>query len=179
MNFGTDNFGVSLGFSGETIIVGATGDDSDSVGPNGDDLNNDRLNAGAAFIFKRTGSIWTQEGYLKASNPDTNEFFGVAVAISGDTLVAASVSEESSSPGINGDQTDNSLSSAGAVYVFVDEEEFVLGDVNCDGVLDLLDVGPFVDALTGGGFIAKADINGDNAVDLLDVGPFVDLLTGG
>ena len=53
------------------------------------------------------------------------------------------------------------------------------GDVNCDGFVDLLDVQPFVDLLTGGGFNSKADINQDGVVDLLDVGPFVDILTGG
>ncbi len=56
--------------------------------------------------------------------------------------------------------------------------EFLLGDVNCDGSVDLLDVGPFVELLTTGGFSPKADINSDGIVDLLDVTPFVDLLTG-
>ena len=55
----------------------------------------------------------------------------------------------------------------------------ILGDVNCDGAADLLDVGPFVDLLTNGGFSAKADIDGNGAVNLLDVGPFVELLSGG
>lgn len=55
----------------------------------------------------------------------------------------------------------------------------ILGDVNCDGSVDLLDVTPFVDALTDGTFIDKADINQDGEVNLLDVGPFVDLLAGG
>ena len=55
----------------------------------------------------------------------------------------------------------------------------LLGDVNCDGNVDLLDVTPFVDLLTSGGFDAKADVNQDGAVDLLDVTPFVALLTGG
>lgn len=54
----------------------------------------------------------------------------------------------------------------------------LVGDVNCDGSVDLLDVGPFVDAVTSGEFNTKADINSDGAVDLLDVSPFVDLLTG-
>ena len=56
---------------------------------------------------------------------------------------------------------------------------FILGDVNCDGSVDLLDVSPFVDLLISGEFSEKADINTDGAVDLLDVGPFVDLLAGG
>ena len=56
---------------------------------------------------------------------------------------------------------------------------FAIGDINGDGAVDLLDVTPFVDLLTGGGFECQADINGDGAVDLLDVTPFVDVLTGG
>ena len=55
----------------------------------------------------------------------------------------------------------------------------VPGDVNGDGVVDLLDVTPFVAVLAGGDFNEAADINGDGMVDLLDVGPFVDLLSGG
>ena len=55
----------------------------------------------------------------------------------------------------------------------------LVGDVNCDGDIDLLDVEPFVALLTANEFDAKADINGDGTVDSLDVGPFVDLLTGG
>ena len=53
------------------------------------------------------------------------------------------------------------------------------GDLNGDGVLDLLDVAPFVDLLSNGGpYDPYADMNGDGAVNLQDVGPFVDLLTG-
>lgn len=55
----------------------------------------------------------------------------------------------------------------------------LVGDVNCDGTIDLLDVAPFVELITSGQFSDKADINGDLAVDLLDVAPFVTLLTGG
>ncbi len=55
----------------------------------------------------------------------------------------------------------------------------MLGDVNCDGVVDLLDVAPFVDLVINGGFSTKADINMDGVVSLLDVAPFVDILTGG
>ena len=54
----------------------------------------------------------------------------------------------------------------------------LLGDVNRDGVVDLLDVAPFVALIVDGVFDAIADINGDGVVDLLDVQPFVDLLEG-
>ena len=54
----------------------------------------------------------------------------------------------------------------------------LLGDVNMDGVVNLLDVGPFIDALTNGLFIDEADMNRDGAVNLLDVSFFVDALAG-
>ena len=55
----------------------------------------------------------------------------------------------------------------------------IYGDLNCDGFVNLLDVDPFIDAISSGSFDIKADINQDGGVDLLDVAPFVDLLTGG
>ena len=56
---------------------------------------------------------------------------------------------------------------------------FEPGDVNMDGAINLLDVGPFVAELSGGSTLCEADVNGDGTVNLLDVGPFVDLLGGG
>ena len=57
--------------------------------------------------------------------------------------------------------------------------EGILGDVNQDGAVNLLDVNPFVGLLSSGGYLFEADINGDGAVNLLDVDPFVALLSGG
>ncbi len=56
--------------------------------------------------------------------------------------------------------------------------DLILGDVNGDGTVDLLDVSPFVNAVTNGTYIIQADMNCDGAVDLLDVNLFVELLTG-
>ncbi len=55
----------------------------------------------------------------------------------------------------------------------------LLGDVNLDGSVNLLDVAPFVALLTSGNFQAEADINQDGIVNLLDVAPIVAILTGG
>ena len=54
----------------------------------------------------------------------------------------------------------------------------LLGDVNCDGSVNLLDVGPFVDLISAGEYLDKADMNQDGQVNLLDVGPFVAALAG-
>ncbi len=53
------------------------------------------------------------------------------------------------------------------------------GDVNLDGMVNLLDVSPFVDLLATSQFQAEADCNCDGVVDLLDVSVFVSLLSGG
>lgn len=55
----------------------------------------------------------------------------------------------------------------------------ILGDVNCDGFVNLLDVSPFIDLISTGQFSDKADINQDGFVNLLDVAPFIFLLSGG
>ena len=66
-----------------------------------------------------------------------------------------------------------------AAILLTASENTILGDVNQDGVVNLLDVAPFVEVLTNGEFQAEADINQDGVVDLLDVAPFVDILSGG
>ena len=58
------------------------------------------------------------------------------------------------------------------------DEEVLLGDINRDGLVNLLDVAPFVDLLGNGSFQLEADINMDGDVNLLDVAPFVNLLAG-
>ena len=53
----------------------------------------------------------------------------------------------------------------------------LLGDVNCDGAVDLLDIQPLVDLLASGSYSVKADFNQDGEVTLLDVNLFVEALT--
>src|SRR4029450_12959791 len=74
--------------------------------------------AGAAYVFVRNGTTWSQQAYLKASNTDIFDTFA-AVAVSGDTVLVGAYNESSNATGINGDQSDNSAQSAGAAYVFV------------------------------------------------------------
>ena len=63
---------------------------------------------------------------------------------------------------------------------FVGEgSSLLLGDANLDGLVNLLDVAPFVDLLSEGEYLPTADLNCDGAVNLLDVAPFVDVLAGG
>ncbi len=61
----------------------------------------------------------------------------------------------------------------------IDPTDVILGDLNGDMVVNLLDVAPFVELISSGTFEPAADVNGDMVVNLLDVGPFIDLISGG
>src|SRR5262249_32981521 len=111
--------GSSVTISGDTIVVGAPYEQSNATGINGDQSNNSAMQAGAAYVFVRSGTNWSQQAYLKASNTGPNDTFGFAVAIAGDTLVVGAPGESSNATGVNGNQSDNSAAYSGAAYVFV------------------------------------------------------------
>ncbi len=112
-----DQFARSVAISGDTLVVGAHYEDSDSSGVN-QESNNSLNESGAAYVFTRSDSLWSQAAYLKASNTGVGDQFGYSVAISGDTLVVGTRYEDSNSIGIDGDQDNNLAPHSGAAYVF-------------------------------------------------------------
>ena len=117
-----DAFGYSLGLSGDgnTLAVGAVGEDSNTTGVEGIQTDNSAANSGAAYIFIRSGGIWSQQAYIKASNTDINDVFGSSIALSldGNTLAVGAIQESSNATDVNGNQSDNSKQNSGAIYVF-------------------------------------------------------------
>ena len=121
-----DNFGTSLAISGDTIVVGATGEASTTTGViNGNDLSatNDAGNSeGAAYVFRRSGSTWSHEAYLKAPNASALSLFGTSVGISGDTIAVGAMDEPSTTNAIiNGSDlssTNTTGTQNGSVYIF-------------------------------------------------------------
>ena len=122
-----DRFGTSVAVSadGSTIAVGAPGEDSAATGIDGSQASNAAASSGAVYIFARTGTTWTQQAYVKASNTGTNDEFGAALALSGDgnTLAVGAPNEDSNDVGVNGNQgnADPMVDGTdfGATYVFV------------------------------------------------------------
>jgi hypothetical protein len=115
-----DSFGgyVDLSADGNTLAVSAIREDSSSPGINGP--SNELLSAsGAAYIFTRTGTTWTQQAFIKASNPGANDWFSFPMALSadGNTLAAGARYEDSSGSGVGSAPNEGSVDS-GAVYVF-------------------------------------------------------------
>ncbi|MDQ3623880.1 MAG: hypothetical protein M3463_15555 [Verrucomicrobiota bacterium] len=87
-------FGVSVAISGDTVVVGANGNDDAGA------------SSGSAYVFVRSGATWTQQQKLTASDAASGDFFGISVAISDATILA----------GASGD--DDAGIDSGSVYVF-------------------------------------------------------------
>jgi hypothetical protein len=89
-----DAFGTSVSLSEDTALIGVPG-----RGDNG-------FESGAAYVFLRSGELWTQEAKLLASDGAGGDDFGTSVSVSGDTALIGA-------PG-----TDDNGSGAGSAYVF-------------------------------------------------------------
>ncbi len=88
-----DRFGVSVSLSGDTAVIGAYKDDTAG------------WKAGAAYVFTRSGTTWTQEAKLTASDAGAN-YFGFSVSVSGDRAMMGAIGDN------------NAGSWSGAAYVF-------------------------------------------------------------
>jgi len=100
-----DQFGRSVAIAGDTIVVGAWFADG-----NGTD-------SGSAYVFMLTGATWTEQAKLTASNGSENDWFGVSVAIAGDTIVVGAGMDD-----FTGWDAFNGLGDSGSAYVFVRTE---------------------------------------------------------
>jgi hypothetical protein len=95
----SDYFGrtVSISGDGSTAIVGAYGDDDKGT------------SSGSAYIFTRSGTVWTQQAKLLASDGAASDSFGQAVSISGDGSTAIIGAYGNADKG----------SASGSAYIFV------------------------------------------------------------
>src|SRR5437867_268186 len=104
-----DLFGFSVAVADATMVIGARGESSNATGVNGNENDNSAIDSGAAYVFVRNGTNWSQQTYLKASNTGADDNFGRSVAVAGNTVVIGAIGEASSGTGVDGDQGDNSL----------------------------------------------------------------------
>ncbi len=89
-----DGFGYTVSCSGDTLVVGSYRDDDGGV------------DSGSAYVFVRSGTSWSQEAKLIASDAAENDAFGRSVALSGDVLAVGAF------------QDDDAGFDSGSVYVF-------------------------------------------------------------
>ena len=100
-----DHFGTSVSLDGDRLAVGATSDDG---------KNNATADAGAVYIFKRTGTTWTLERKIEDGSDgfnhlDANDDFGLSVSLDDDRLAVGAYWD---------DGKNNGTTNAGAVYIF-------------------------------------------------------------
>lgn len=130
-----DQFGVSIALNGNTAIAGAPGANLNS-----------NTNRGSAFVFVRANESWTQEAKPLPANCTVEEYFGSAVAISGDTAIVGSTGDD---VGVNANQ--------GAAYIF----ERNVGGTNNWGLVDTITAS---DGSANDFFGSKLAINGNTAI---------------
>lgn len=80
---GGDSFGASVGISNDSLVIGAYGDDT-AAG----------AHSGSAYIFSRTGGVWSLQQKLTPADALTFDHFGWSAAISGDTVVIGAVLDD-------------------------------------------------------------------------------------
>jgi len=119
-NQGHTGSSITLSRDGNTMAIGAPYESGGSKGINGDQNDNSVYGSGAVYVYIRRDGSWVQQAYVKASNPGQSDHFGNNVALSadGNTMAVSAYFEASAATGINGDQNDDSIPQAGAVYVF-------------------------------------------------------------
>jgi hypothetical protein len=109
-----DNLGDALALSedGNTLAVGYLNEDCSDSDPH----DNSAPESGAVAIFSRTGSSWSTQAFLKASNAEEQDYFGTSVSLSGDGLILAVGAPGEDGNGLN--QSSNTITDSGAVYIF-------------------------------------------------------------
>jgi hypothetical protein len=143
-----DNFGYSIGISGNNIVVSAYLESEDASG--GATL----ANAGSAYVFnKDAGGVdnWGQVKKLVTSDRAAGDIFGISVAISGNNIVVGAFNESEDASG------GNTLSLAGSAYVFSKDQ----GGINNWGQVQKIVAS---DRGASDRFGASVTINGGNII---------------
>jgi hypothetical protein len=117
-----DEFGVAVVIWDNWMAVGARGESSRAAGMDGDQTDNSRDSSGAVYLYSDEGLGWAQRSYVKASNPDDTDGFGVALALAGDTLVVGAPFEDGAGTGIDPSPEHGPGGNMGAVYIFSRED---------------------------------------------------------
>ncbi|HTL32772.1 MAG TPA: hypothetical protein VL326_06595 [Kofleriaceae bacterium] len=169
-----DNLGVAVALSadGNTLACSAY---RESSGNPADPADNTLPASGAAYVFVRSGTTWSQQAYLKAQNLDAGDEFGQGLALTGDgNLLAVSAHFEQSA---TGNPSDNSGTQVGAAYVFTrsgaiwTQTAYLKADNaggDCFG--ESIDIAANGSAIAVGAYLESSvatNVNGDGTNDLL------------
>lgn len=118
----TRAFGASVAIDGDTIVVGSPRDRESLVGinPARDAETVGPYSVGAAYVYRRQGTQWTEVAYIKPpyASTDADLQFGSAVAVAGKNIFVSTIRDASSSQGINGPMVQVAGAVSGAVCAY-------------------------------------------------------------
>ncbi len=118
----TDQFGEALAISGNIAVVGAPFEDHDLTGTSSSLFNNGYTSeSGSAYIYEKNDKgEWIFKQKLIANDRQTDDLFGISVAISGNVIIIGAVNESHNALGTVGSTTTSHgfKVHAGAAYVF-------------------------------------------------------------
>ncbi|MEL6712266.1 MAG: FG-GAP repeat protein, partial [Planctomycetota bacterium] len=106
-----DRYGRQVAIDGDTLVVAATFDDSGTSDP----ADGSVPDSGAVYVYRRLGTSWTLEAFLKGPSPDAFDFFGWDVAIDGDLIVVGAPTFDAAS---GAPPEDDSSPQEGAGFVY-------------------------------------------------------------
>lgn len=107
---------VALSSDGKTMAVTAMREASNATGANGDQSANVSPGSGAVYVYRRSGSLWQQEAYLKAGENQSEQLFGTGGPIAQRGL---SISRDGSTIAVGASRQDVAgATDAGAVYIY-------------------------------------------------------------
>jgi hypothetical protein len=111
---------LALSESGDILAITAYREDGAGTGLRANSADQTAIDAGAVYLFERSATVWSQRNYIKASNTQTRDRFGIGIAMTADgrSLAVGAEGEQSAATGVGGDQSDNSTSKAGAAYLY-------------------------------------------------------------
>jgi hypothetical protein len=114
----SDGFGSGVAIADDLLLVGASTESGSARGLNGDPSMRGAPNAGAAYLYARTGDGWKLSTYLKASNAAAGDRFGWSVALMQDSAVVGAIFKSNTTTRPSSAGSANAPNGAGAVFVF-------------------------------------------------------------
>ena len=144
------------------------------------------IGTGVTIVGGLSASLSNSTGRIALQQPDAPDALGVIPNVVVDEVVYDDLLPWPDADGTGQSLERNDLEANGSFSTSwiaatptpgAFETTFVLGDANLDGVVDFLDISPFISLLGSGTFLDQADVNRDGLVSFLDISPFISILS--
>lgn len=109
---------LAMNSGGDMLAVGAAGEDSSATGIGGDQADRGATSSGAVYIYSIIDGAWSPLNYVKASNTQADDHFGIAVALSGDGHTLAVGADGRDGTAVGGGPGKSGVAETGAVYLY-------------------------------------------------------------